>query len=305
MARYLMKKSIYFLLVLLGVCIIGFVVVYLTGDPATAMAPPEYTPEQVEQLRISMGLDEPMLVQFGVFMKQLFGNLDLGTSFRYNTPVFDLVVNAMKGTYILAGWAFLVSMTCGLLFGILAGINRGKFLDTLFTSISVLGQSMPTFWTAIICMLIFSINLKVLPVSGSASWQCLVLPALTLGFYSAARISLLTRSGIIDVMSQDYIRTARAKGLKEIIVVGRHGLVNAMIPVVTMLGLELGTMMAGAVVTEVIFAWPGIGRLMADAVIMRDFPVVRGALIMVGLNFLVINFIVDLLYSVIDPRIRV
>jgi ABC-type dipeptide/oligopeptide/nickel transport system permease component len=305
MLTYFIRHFFYFLTVLLGVCIVGFFVIYLTGDPALMMAPPSANLEQIESIRISMGLNKPVMVQFGIFMRDLFIRGDFGMSFRYGRPAFEILIAGFKNTYILAGYSFLVATAFGISMGILSGINKGNLLDTIFTTLSVLGQSMPLFWTAILGIMFFAVHLKWLPVSGMGSWKNVILPAFTAGLYSAARISSLTRSSMIDVLSQDYVRTARAKGLRETLVVTKHAFLNSMIPVVTMLGLELGTMLAGAVVTEVIFAWPGIGRIMANAVIQRDFPLVRGGLILIGVNFLIINFSVDLIYSLLDPRIRV
>ena len=304
MWKYLAKKFLYMLTVLIGILIVGFGIVYLTGDPSYMLAGSYADEAQVQAVRQSLGLDKPLIVQFITYISNIFKG-DMGMSLRYNQPVFILLIGSLKNTYILAGASILVAAVAGLSMGVLAGINRGKFLDFLFTSFSVLGQSLPVFWTAIIFIMVFSVLLGWFPVSGMSSWKCIVLPAVTAGLFSAARNSAQTRSGIVDAMSKDYIRTARAKGLVKRQVIIKHALTNAMIPVVTMLGLELGSMLAGAVVTETIFAWPGIGQMMANAVTQRDYPLVRGGLIVVGFNFLIVNFLVEILYSIIDPRIRV
>jgi ABC-type dipeptide/oligopeptide/nickel transport system permease component len=273
---YLARRLAQALLVLLGVSFIVFFILYLTGDPALILLPPDASAEDVQKFRETMGFNDPFVVQYGRFLAGALRG-DFGQSVRHGEPAFNLVVERMPATFELAGAALLVAL---------------------------LGQSMPTFWLGIMLILVFSVQFNLLPSSGRGSLEHLVLPAITLGLFTTARITRLTRSGMLEVLSQDYIRTARAKGVSDPPVVWKHALKNAAIPIVTIVGIELGTLLGGSVITETIFAWPGVGRLSVQAIYNRDYPVVQAAVFLLSSTFVLVNLVVDVVYTYLDPRIR-
>ncbi len=250
-----------------------------------------------------MGFDDPFLVQYGRF---LYGALrgDFGQSVRHGEPAFDLVMERMPATFELSGAALLIALCLAIPAGIVSAVRRNSLLDYVSTVVALLGQSMPTFWLGIMLILLFSVQLNLLPSSGRGGWQHLLLPAVTLGLFTTARITRLTRSGMLEVLNQDYIRTARAKGVANPPVVWKHALKNAAIPIVTIVGIELGTLLGGSVITETIFAWPGVGRLSVQAIYNRDYPVVQAAVFTLSATFVLVNLFVDVLYTYLDPRIR-
>lgn len=303
MTQFLFKRVIDSIPVLIGVAVIAFFLVHLSGDPVLLMLPPDTPPEQVEQFRQRMGYDRPVIYQFAEFSLNLL-TFNLGTSIRYQEPVTRLILERFWATLKLALASLVVAILLGIPGGILSAIHRGSIKDHFVSLIVFFGQAVPPFWLGLMMILIFAVGLKALPSSGMGSWKHLIMPATTVGLYFVASIARLTRSGILDIMGSDYIRTARAKGLSERIVIYKHALRNCLIPIVTMTGLQFGALLGGAVVTETIFAWPGIGRLMIQALYSRDYPLVQGTMLFFALIFIVVNFLTDMLYSLIDPRIR-
>ncbi len=290
--------------VLLGVSLIIFTMVrVIPGDPGIILAGPHATKEQVEQIRSQLGLDQHPILQYTFFIGNLFRG-DLGTSTRTGLPVTEEIMARLPYTLLLALASILIATVLGTLTGIIAGVKQNSKFDYLSMLTALFGLSMPVFWLGLMLMLLFSITLGWFPAVGAESFTHLVLPAVTLGANSMAIIARMTRSSMLEVIRLDYIRTARAKGLREKLVISRHALKNALIPVVTVIGLQTGTLLGGAVLTEIVFAWPGIGRLLVEAILARDYPVVQGVVLTVASMFIFVNLIVDILYSVLDPRIR-
>lgn len=290
-------------LTLLGLTIVVFVVSRLTGDPASLLLSISATPEDISRFREVMGLNQPLPVQYVDFLSHAVrGNF--GTSFQYHLPALPLVLERVPATFELTMAAMLIAMAVGLSAGVVSATRRNSWLDAVASVFALLGQSMPTFWLGMVLITIFAVQFRLLPSAGYGNWNQLVLPAVTLGMYSAASITRLTRASVLEVISQDYIRTARAKGLRERRVIGLHALRNASIPILTMLALQFGTLLGGAVITEWIFAWPGIGRLAVQAVLSRDYPLVQATVFTAAVAFVAINTGVDVLYHYLDPRIR-
>ena len=303
MKGYLARRALQSVLVLLGISFVVFFILHLTGDPALVLLPPDASAEDVRKFREAMGFNDPFLVQYGRFLRGALHG-DFGQSVRHGEPAFGLVMERMPATFELSGAALLIAVSLAIPAGIVSAVRRNSALDYVSTVVALLGQSMPTFWLGIMLILLFSVQFHLLPSSGHGTVQHLILPAITLGLFTTARITRLTRSGMLEVLSQDYIRTARAKGVEDRLVVWKHALKNAAIPVVTIVGIELGTLLGGSVITETIFAWPGVGRLSVQAINNRDYPVVQAAVFLLASTFVVVNLIVDLLYAYLDPRIR-
>ena len=303
MKVYLLRRLLQSLLVLFGVSFVVFGILFLTGDPALVLLPPDASIEDVTKFRQEMGFNDPFFVQYGRFLVgALRGNF--GQSIRHGEPAFDLVMERMPATFELSGAALALALCLAIPAGIVSAVRRNTILDYVSTVVALLGQSMPTFWLGIMLILLFSVQFNVLPSSGRGGWQHILLPAITLGLFTTARITRLTRSGMLEVLNQDYIRTARAKGVANPPVVWKHALKNAAIPIVTIVGIELGTLLGGSVITETIFAWPGVGRLSVQAIYNRDYPVVQAAVFTLAATFILVNLAVDVLYTYLDPRIR-
>ena len=303
MKVYLLRRFLQSLLVLLGVSFVVFGILFLTGDPALLLLPPDASIEDIAKFRQQMGFNDPFFVQYGRFLSgALRGNF--GQSVRHGEPAFDLVMERMPATFELSGAALALALCLSIPAGIISAVRRNTLVDYIATVVALLGQSMPTFWLGIMLILLFSVQLNVLPSSGRGGWQHILLPAVTLGLFTTARITRLTRSGMLEVLNQDYIRTARAKGVANPPVVWKHALKNAAIPIVTIVGFELGTLLGGSVITETIFAWPGVGRLSVQAIYNRDYPVVQAAVFTLATTFVLVNLVVDVLYTYLDPRIR-
>ena len=303
MRSYILRRIWQAALVLFGVSVVVFMILHLTGDPAALLLPPDATAEDVARFRTAMGFDDPWIVQYGRFLKgALQGNF--GESLRHGEPALPLVLERLPATFQLAGAGLLLALCLAIPAGIVSAVRRNTIVDYVSTVVALLGQAMPTFWLGIMLILVFSVRLNWLPSSGRGDLQHLILPAITLGLFTTARITRLTRSGMLEVLGQDYIRTARAKGVSERPVVWKHALKNASIPIVTIIGIELGTLLGGSVITETIFAWPGVGRLSVQAIFNRDYPVVQAAVFILASTFVVLNFAVDLAYTWLDPRIR-
>ena len=314
MRRYVVRRLALLVPVLLGVSVIIFMVLHLSpGDPAEIMLGSQATQADLDRLRAELGLTEPLYVQY-VHWLGLVARGDLGRSIWMKRPVLGEVLGRFKATLILTGAALVLSTAVGLALGIASAVRPNSPLDRLSAVASLFGASMPVFWLGIVLMVIFALWLGWLPASGMFApygggglrdlLVHLALPAVTLAAASVTIIARLTRSTMLETLGQDYIRTARAKGVVERAVVLRHGLKNALIPIVTVVGVQAGYLLGGAVLTETVFAWPGVGTLMVQGILARDFPLVQGCVLVVALSFVLINLIVDLLYAWLDPRIR-
>ena len=304
MRAYVFRRLGQAALTLLGVSVLVFVVLrVLPGDPAKMLLPEGAPQSAVDELNRHLGLREPLHVQYAIFIRSVVRG-DFGQSFQYRAPALLVVTERLAATVQLAVAAMFLTGAVGVSLGIVAAVRRGTRYDFASTLFAVLGQSLPNFWLGIMLILLFGVALRWLPTSGFESWRHLILPAVTLAAFPTALVARLTRSSMLEILGRDYVRTGRAKGLAERAVVLRHALRNAAVPVLTVLGLQIGTLLGGAVITESVFAWPGMGKLVVDAIFFRDFPVVQTVLIFSATIFVLINLLVDLLYTVIDPRIR-
>jgi len=305
MTTYIISRLVQSIVVILGVLLLVFFIVNLTGDPIRIMLPPEASQEDVERLRVQMGLDRPLPEQFVRFLVGAMRG-DFGESLRYRgQPALKQVIQRFPATLTLAAVTLAWSLPAALILGTIAAVRRNSIIDNLATVTALLGQSLPSFWLGLMLILTFAVQLGLLPSSGYGGPQHVVLPAFTLGAFFMARNTRLVRSGMSEVLEQDYIRTARAKGLGERIVLVRHAVKNMAIPVVTIVGLDIGQLLGGAVVTETVFAWPGIGRLAIDSILNRDFPVLEADVFFIALAFVGINLFIDICYTWLDPRVRV
>jgi peptide/nickel transport system permease protein len=300
---YILKRLFHSIFVLVGISLVVFIILHLTGDPAALLMPMDATPEQVAQFRKEMGFTDPLMVQYGRFFKGTLKG-DFGMSFRHNQPALELVMERMPATIQLTIAALILALLIAIPVGIFSAIRRNTFLDHIGMTGALLGQSTPVFWLGIMLILIFSVTLQWFPSSGRGEIQHLVLPAITLGMFSMARTARMMRSSMLEVLGQEYIKTAKAKGLSPRVVILKHALKNASIPVVTIVGMELGTLLGGAVITETIFAWPGVGRLAIQAIYNRDYPVVQAAVFVLASIFVLVNLVVDILYTYLDPRLK-
>ena len=314
MSRFLVRRLLLLAPVLMGVSVIVFLVLHLApGDPAEIMLGSQATQEDRLRLRADLGLDDPLHVQYGRWLGHVARG-DLGRSLWMRRPVLGEVLVRLKATLILTGTALVLSSIGGVALGILSATRPNSWLDRTSAVASLFGASMPVFWLGIVLMVVFSLTLGWLPASGMYApygggdvedlLRHLVLPALTLAAASVTIVSRLTRSAMLEVLGQDYIRTARAKGLVERRIVVRHALKNALVPIVTVIGVQAGYLLGGAVLTETVFAWPGVGTLMVQGILARDIPLVQGCVLVVALTFVLVNLFVDLLYAWLDPRIR-
>jgi peptide/nickel transport system permease protein len=325
MATYLVKRLFQFIPVLLGISILVFFLLHLIpGDPALTLLGQDATNADLERLRNVLGLNEPLYVQLLVFLQNLARG-DLGNSIFQDVPVLTLIVNHLPATIELAILSLIISLVISIPLGIISAVKQFSWLDYGSMFFAQLGVSMPVFWMGLLLIIGFSVNLNILPSFGRGeplvdallhtiqtgnlfyiiqSLKHLLLPALTLGVMSAALVTRMVRSAMLEVLKEDYIRTAEAKGVKGYIVILKHAFRNALIPVVTIVGLQFGHLLGGAIVTETVFGWPGIGRLVITAISQRDFPVVQGCVLMIALLFALINLIVDVLYAIINPKIQ-
>jgi peptide/nickel transport system permease protein len=290
-------------LVIFGVSIISFGLMFLSGDPATMLAGDNWSRQQIEDFRHLMGFDRPWYIQYWDFLTNALRG-DFGLSLRQYQPVFSLLMDRVPATLELTGAALCLSVILSVPIGVLSAARRNSLYDRLAMLFALAGQSMPVFWVGTMLILIFGVALQWLPVAGTGDLSHLVLPAVTLGLFSVARNARLVRSSMLEVLGADYVRTARAKGLPGRMVLMRHAFRNALLPIITLLGLDVGALVGGAVITETIFSWPGIGRLTVDAVLSKDLPLVEGAVLVLAGSFVFINLLVDLLYGYLDPRVR-
>ena len=280
-----------------------FILSHLSGDPARLMVPPEATNEDIETLRHALGLDRPLHIQYLDFIVHAIQG-DFGTSLWQKLPTTQLILERFPATLELALTAVILSIIVSIPLGIIAAVKKDSLQARSAMLFSVIGQSVPNFWLGIMMIYLFAVTLHWLPSSGRGTWQHLIMPAITLAIFPTARLSRLTRSSMLEVMNTPYIRTARAKGLSERVIIIRHGLKNAAIPLLTIVSLEIGALLGGAIIIETVFSWPGLGRLVVQAVFARDFPLVQAAVFFIATIFILINLVTDLLYAVIDPRIQ-
>ncbi|MGG0670204.1 ABC transporter permease [Sporosarcina koreensis] len=303
MLGFLYKRLLQLIPVLFIISFIVFGLVYVAGDPVTLMLPEEATAEEKETLREALGLNKPFIVQYGIYVLNLLKG-DFGESFRYNTDALSLVLERLPATLELAFYSMVIAILIAIPLGVLSATRKNSLIDIFASSTSVLGKALPNFWVGIMLILIFAVNLKVFPVSGRGSFAHVILPALTLGTGIAAEIMRLVRSNVLEILQQDYIKTARSKGLREFFVVYKHAFKNASIPVITIMALQMSSVISGALVTETVFAWPGIGQLIVQSVNGRDMAVVQAAVFVIALMVIGINLLTDILYRLIDPRIK-
>jgi peptide/nickel transport system permease protein len=301
--RYLVRRALLAIVVLVGVSVLSFGVMFLSGDPTAVLVPSNWTKEQIQTFRHQMGYDRPWIVQYADYAwKALHG--DFGYSLRQRRPVFPLILERMPATLQLTLSAMALSVLVSIPAGILAARRHGSWMDSLTMAGALVGQSVPVFWLGLMLIILFGVKLKWLPVSGRGSLAHLIMPTIVLAFWSIGRMARLVRSCMLEVLATDYVRTARAKGLSEQVVLYRHAFRNALLPVITLVGLEVGTLLGGAVVTETIFSWPGVGRLTINAIYGKDFPLVQGAVLLLATGFVVINLLVDVSYVILDPRVQ-
>jgi peptide/nickel transport system permease protein len=304
MGAYVVRRLFFSIFVLWGAVTIIFVVLRLVpGDPAYIMLGPDADQAQVDALRAQLGLDHSLAQQYATYLTNVV-HLDFGQSFRLSTDSMTLVMQRVPATIQLASTALLLSLLIGLPLGVIAALKANTWIDRTISVFSLLGQSTPSFWLGIVMILVFARNLQVLPSSGSGTWAHLVLPTVTLALPFLAILVRLTRSGLLEVVHEGYVQTARAKGLAEGGVILVHALRNALIPIVTVVGLQFGALLGGTVIVETVFAWPGVGRLLIDSISKRDYGVVQAAILLVAAIFVLINLLVDLLYGFLDPRVR-
>ena len=303
MFAFLLRRLAGSLAVLAGVATVVFFILHLTGDPAAIMVAPDATKDEIAAFRHAQGFDRPLVVQFVSYAGGLLRG-DIGKSLRHETPALALVLERLPATMELAFFALGVMLLVAVPAGVISAIKPNSAIDWIVRLFALVGQSAPTYWIGLMLILLFGVGLGWLPVSGIGGLRHLILPGLTLGFFSAAKIMRLTRASMLETLGTDYLRTAAAKGLAPVRVIVNHALRNAWLPIVTAVGIEFGTLLSGAIITENIFAWPGIGRLAVQAVLDRDFPVVEGVVLMTATIFVLINVLVDVTYAALDPRIR-
>jgi ABC-type dipeptide/oligopeptide/nickel transport system permease component len=304
MRSYLARQIVQLAVVVVGVSMLAFAILHVIGDPVLLLLPQNAGKEEYERYHKLLGLDRPLYVQYWRFASRAVQG-DFGKSWYTDTPAFGLVVERMPPTIYLTLAGLVVALAIALPLGILAALKRHSLADNLCTLLAVAGQAMPIFWLGIMLIIIFAVRLRALPASGYGTWENFLMPSFTLGAFLAPVTMRLVRSGVIEVMNMEYIKTARAKGVGERMVVIKHAFRNACIPVITVLGIQFGQLLGGAIVTETVFAWPGVATLTVDSIRNQDFPVVQCAVVLLALLIVAVNFIVDIIVGFIDPRIRV
>jgi ABC-type dipeptide/oligopeptide/nickel transport system permease component len=290
--------------ILLTTLVVFLMLQLIPGDPASIyLGENQATPERLEQIREQLGLNRPLYVQYGQFVLRAARG-DLGRSVQTNRPVIQEITDRLPNTIILAVSSMALAIIFGITLGMLAGLNQNSWLDTILMLAALAGVSIPVFWLGLLLILLFAVQLGWLPATGQGGWNSLILPAVTLAALSTATLARLVRASMIEVLNQDYLQTSRAKGLQQVAIVLRHALPNALIPVVTVIGLQFGNLLSGAVITETVFARSGLGKLVVDSIQNKDLPTVQGVILVLATIYVVVNFVVDLSYAVIDPRIR-
>ncbi len=303
MTSYILKRLLQSIFVIFGITLVVFCVLHLSGDPVQLMVPPSASQVEVERIRQEMGFNDPLYQQYFRFLAgALVG--DFGQSYYYNEPAMRVVLERVPATVELAVAALIISIVIAIPAGIISAIKRNSVIDMVIRFFAMLGQCIPSFWLGIMFILLFSVTLHILPTGGNKGWASLILPALTLGMFSAASITRILRSSMIEIMGKEYITVAKAKGLLQSKVIMKHAFKNALSSVLTMIGMQFAALLGGAVITETVFAWPGVGRLIVQSITNNDFMVVEATVILLAIAFVLINFIVDVLYCVINPRIR-
>jgi peptide/nickel transport system permease protein len=303
MRQFIIRRTIYAIITLLILSLIIFLVVRLTGDPVTLLAEPGARAEDLARVRVEWGLDRPLPVQYLSFLENILTG-KLGNSFNYEMPVSTLYFQRLPNSLELALAASLISFVIGIPAGLISAVRVNGAWDNFGKIVALLGLSIPGFWLGLVLILVFSVWLGWLPTSGQGDWRNLIMPAWALGWYFAASLLRLTRSSMLEVLRSEYIKLARLKGLPSVVVIAMHAFKNALIPVITLAGVNLVVMINAAVIIEVIFAWPGIGRLLYEGIFQRDFPLVQGIVLLAGMMIVAINLLIDILYAYIDPRIR-
>ncbi len=305
MTRYIQQRVLLMLPTILLTTLVVFLMLQLIpGDPASIyLGENQATPERLEQIREQLGLNRPLYVQYGDFVLRAARG-DLGRSVQTNRPVIQEITDRLPNTIILAVSSMALAIIFGISLGVLAGLNQNSWLDTILTLAALAGVSIPVFWLGLLLILLFAVQLGWLPATGQGGLNSLILPAVTLAALSTATLARLVRASMIEVLNQDYLQTSRAKGLQQVAIVLRHALPNALIPVVTVIGLQFGNLLSGAVITETVFARSGLGKLVVDSIQNKDLPTVQGVILVLATIYVVVNFVVDLSYGVIDPRIR-
>jgi ABC-type dipeptide/oligopeptide/nickel transport system permease component len=304
MRTYLLQQLIQLIIVMLGISVITFFLLHLTGDPVVMMLPYDAGKEEMEHFRVAMGFDKPLYIQYWRFIKGAVQG-DFGRSLYMEQSAFLLVWERLPATLLLTVTGMAVALAVSVPLGILSAVKRYSLIDNLCTMFAISGQAMPIFWLGIMLIIVFAVQLRWLPASGYGTWKHLVLPAITLGMFQAPITMRLVRSGMLDVLNQDYVRTARAKGLSAGSVLLKHAFKNACIPVITIVGLQFGQLLGGAIVTETVFAWPGVATKTVDAIRNQDFPVVQSGVFLLAIFIVSVNLLVDVIVGIIDPRIRV
>lgn len=303
--KYALKKLVGFVCTLLFASLVVFFIIHMIpGDPATMMAGPGATQADVDAMSARMGLDQPIWKQYYRWLSKIILHGDLGVSLITNEPVAGMIGDKLFNTLVLSFWGIAFAVAFGIPLGILSALRQNSLLDIAVMGISIAGVSMPIFWLALLLVMLFSVNLGILPATGVGTWRHLVLPAISIGLNSLAIIARMTRSSMLEVLKEDYIRTAEAKGLSSNKVVLKHALKNAVIPIITTIGIQFGYLLGGAVLTESVFVYPGIGRLLISSINRRDYTTVQGCMLVITALFIVMNTLLDLIYPIFDPRIK-
>lgn len=304
MIKYIIKRILYLIPVMLGVTFIVFSLLSMTsGDPAKMILGEMADETQLAKTREELGLNDPFLVQYGNYVKKLVVDFDFGTSYARKTPVIEEIVKVFPNTLKLAIVANVIAIVVGVTFGVVSAVKQYSIIDNIISVIALFGVSMPMFWVGMLMILLFSLRLGLLPPSGFDSWKAMIMPSIALAAQGIAVFTRMTRSTMLEIIRQDYVRTAEAKGQKDIIIIAKHAFRNALIPIITVMGLQFGNLLGGAILTESIFSISGLGRLMIESIKMRDYPMVQGSVLFIAIMFSLVNLVVDILYTVVDPRV--
>ena len=303
MRGFFISRMIQLVVTMFIVSVVVFFILRLSGDPILVVAPDFFSEEQIDQMRKFWGFDRPLGEQYLTFVSKAISG-DFGKSYLAKRPAMELVFERLGYTWILAAASAAIGLTVAVPLGILSALKRNSLPDLIITALSSLGTAMPSFWLGLMLIIIFSVHLRLLPVFGAYEPKAIIMPSVTLGVGMAARLSRMTRSAMLEVLNQDYVRTALSKGLQRKTVILRHALRNALIPIITVFGLQLGWLLGGSVVVESVFSWPGLGRLMIDSISVRDNTVVQAGLLFFALSFILINYAIDVIYIILDPRIK-
>lgn len=304
MLTFIIRRFLTAIVIIVGVSCVVFFLTFLSGDPAILMLPANATGEEIRDFRQQMGYDDPIIVQYARYLERAIQG-DFGTSIIHRQAALPLILDRLPATLELTIASMLIAIGLAVPLGVVSAVNRGRFLDFGGMLVALIGQSVPSFWLAIMMIYVFAVTFRLLPTSGRGEPANLVMPAIAIAIGLMALLTRLVRSAMLEVLSEDYVRTARAKGLREVLVVGRHALRNALIPLVTVVGLQFGYILGTAVVIETVFTWPGIGLFTIQAITNRDYPVVQASVFVLAIAIVLINFVVDLMYGLLDPRMRI